>query len=401
LRALLLRLDEKKSQLHRTDGKSASPALLAEIRLGLLGPDRLLLHYHLAEPKSFAWIITEHTIRQFELASRATIEEAAKRAYQFLEEGSPLKERAALQALEELAELVLDPLMASLDREIVLVSSQGSLQYIPLAALPVKRRAEKTRIAEGRFPLLLTHAVGRVPSASVALALASRRPKTDLTEALVIADPHFGAEGPPALENSRREGQRVIAHLDSGRSRLSVGGDAQAVGLQDSETTHRRWLHLATHGQHNAAFPALSRLAFAPAPGNPRPVEFLYGFEIEHLNLGAELVVLSACGSALGGPSRSEGLIGLPTAFFAAGARQVIASLWDVDDYLTVALMDSFYSSLGRGIDPLRALRGAQEDRWRVSPWPMKWATFVYLGPGPVPVAGSLASPTAGPLGFP
>jgi CHAT domain-containing protein len=212
----------------------------------------------------------------------------------------------------------------------------------------------------------------------------------------VIADPGFGAGGPPRLEHSRDEGRRVLGYLNEGNSRLAVGREAHAAWLRDPETAHRRWLHLATHGQHNAAFPALSRLAFAPTAGSARPAAFLYGFEIEHLDLEAELVVLSACGSALGGPSPSEGLIGLPTAFFAAGARQVIASLWDVDDSRTVALMDSFYRSLGRGLDPLRALRKAQEERWRESPWPMPWATFIYEGPGRV--GGSVAPPPASSL---
>jgi CHAT domain-containing protein len=106
-------------------------------------------------------------------------------------------------------------------------------------------------------------------------------------------------------------------------------------------------------------------------------------------------VVLSACGSALGGPSRSEGLIGLPTAFFVAGARQVVASLWSVDDDRTVTLMDNFYGSLDRGVDPLRALREAQEKAWRSSPWPMSWATFIYQGPGGNSARGSSPPPSS------
>jgi len=395
LRTLLLRLDERRGQNLRADGQAVAPASLPEIRRLLLGRDRLLLHYHLAEPRSYAWVITDSTIRQFELASRATIERSAQRAYRFLEEGSTLKERSARRALEELAELVLEPLAAALDREVVLVSSHGALQYIPLGALPVQSRGEGTEAPQERRPLLLAYAVGRVPSASVALALASRRPHALLEGALVIADPRFGAEGLPQLEHSREEARRVLGHLDNSHNRLAVGREALASRLRDAETAHVRWLHLATHGQHDAALPALSRLAFAPLVDSPQPVDFLYGFEIEHLDLGAELVVLSACGSALGGPSRSEGLIGLPTAFFVAGAQQVIASLWDVDDDRTVALMDSFYRSLGRGIDPLRALREAQVERWRESHWPMPWATFIYEGPGLVPVSDSLRSPPA------
>ncbi|MEM8932024.1 MAG: CHAT domain-containing protein, partial [Acidobacteriota bacterium] len=87
----------------------------------------------------------------------------------------------------------------------------------------------------------------------------------------------------------------------------------------------------------------------------------LQAWEIfEDLRLDAELVVLSACGTALGAPVRGEGLVGLERAFQFAGARSVLASLWPVSDQATSRLMERFYRHLKAGSPRDEALRRAQ-----------------------------------------
>ena len=74
-----------------------------------------------------------------------------------------------------------------------------------------------------------------------------------------------------------------------------------------------------------------------------------------------ELVVLSACDTGLGDVAGGEGVLGLQRAFHIAGARNVIASLWQVDDEATSALMRLFYHKLwAQGKTPLESLREAQ-----------------------------------------
>ena len=76
---------------------------------------------------------------------------------------------------------------------------------------------------------------------------------------------------------------------------------------------------------------------------------------------GVQLVVLSACESGLGKQACGEGLLGLQRSFQSAGARNVIASLWAVDDQATCALMAVFYTKLWKeNKPPLEALREAQ-----------------------------------------
>jgi CHAT domain-containing protein len=109
--------------------------------------------------------------------------------------------------------------------------------------------------------------------------------------------------------------------------------------------------------------------------GANRPVQdvlhddrgLLTALEISGLPLQSlELVVLSACDTGLGAMVRGEGVFGLHRAFHLAGARNVIASLWKVDDDATAALMGLFYYKMWReNKPPMLALREAQLEVYR------------------------------------
>ena len=101
------------------------------------------------------------------------------------------------------------------------------------------------------------------------------------------------------------------------------------------------------------------------------------------MSLPAELVVLSACRTALGDRQRAEGLVGLTRGFFYAGASRLLVSLWDVDDEATAELMDRFYRALfEEGLSPAAALRRAQLRMREIPRWqaPFYWAGFVLQG---------------------
>jgi CHAT domain-containing protein len=114
------------------------------------------------------------------------------------------------------------------------------------------------------------------------------------------------------------------------------------------------------------------------------PVEGFLGLrDVYNLRLGADLVVLSGCETALGKEVRGEGLVGLTQGFLYTGAKQVVASLWRVEDRATAELMARFYQGLlVEGRAPAAALRQAQlairrEKRWRS---PYYWSGFVLQG---------------------
>src|SRR4030095_8618917 len=91
------------------------------------------------------------------------------------------------------------------------------------------------------------------------------------------------------------------------------------------------------------------RSAVLLSPGAPEEDGLLQPREIAELALHGKLVVLSSCGSATGTLLRGEGVVGIARAFFQAGARTVVASLWPMRDDEAAAIAGSFYRHLRDG----------------------------------------------------
>ena len=187
-----------------------------------------------------------------------------------------------------------------------------------------------------------------------------------------------------------------------------------------AELPGKRYVHIATHGyfepdhlpsllldaeekqaqvQINEQVQAvgllpglLSGLVFAGVNGTQDPARddgYLCAEEIQHIDMSAcDLVVLSACESALGSARAGEGLMSLRRAFSVAGADTVISSLWKVDDQATAQLMKDFYTNLwqkgmSRG-DALHQAKLRQLRRNRLEndgdALPRTWGAFVLSG---------------------
>jgi CHAT domain-containing protein len=111
---------------------------------------------------------------------------------------------------------------------------------------------------------------------------------------------------------------------------------------------------------------------------------FLRLHEIYNMKLPVDLVVLSACQTALGKEIRGEGMVGLTRGFMYAGAPRVVASLWKIDDRATAEFMKRFYEAMlgEKQLRPAAALQAAQIEMWKTGNWssPYYWAAFVLQG---------------------
>jgi len=108
---------------------------------------------------------------------------------------------------------------------------------------------------------------------------------------------------------------------------------------------------------------------------------FLELGEIVQLDLSSELVVLSSCRSGLGKIDEAEGVIGMQKAFFDAGSKSVMVSLWDVNDKYTSYFMKDFYTQLADGKSKSEALRIAKLNFIKKhSANPYYWSAFVLSG---------------------
>jgi len=403
-----------------------SPATLKlkEIQSRVLDQDTVLLEYELGAQKSFLWVVTSSSVSSFELGPRAQIESAARHVYELLTarnfpiSGETPAARAArvrksdqdyFAAAAQLSDTLLRPAAPQIAGKRLLIVAEGILQYLPFCALPEPGK---------QAPLMVEHEVVTAPSASVLALLrqetAARKPAQQLL--FVAADPVY-SEKDSRLEQHRIE---AVAFKKSGASRGTDSGaaydsepflrlrfsrteaeqiaslvpaaeivkafdfDANRDALMNSNLARFRILHFATHSLLDDERPEFSGIVLSLVDSAGRRQNgFLRLFDIYNLRLNADLVVLSACRTALGAEIRGEGLIGLTRGFFYAGAPRVLASLWQIDDRTGAAFMKPFYEAmLVRHERPAAALRSAQLALWKTKGWdaPYYWAAFTLQG---------------------
>lgn len=187
------------------------------------------------------------------------------------------------------------------------------------------------------------------------------------------------------LPFTRAEARQITRLLKNDQYLQALDYQATLKHFRQASLEDYRIIHLATHGYMDPRWPELSGLAFSRVDPQGRPLEWMLTLsEIFSLRLNADLVVLSACQTALGKEMKGEGVVGLSHGFMNAGARSVVASLWNIQDQATAQLMTHFYRNLlQKNMKPAAALRAAQQNL-RSDPqrkFPYYWAAFTYQGP--------------------
>jgi CHAT domain-containing protein/tetratricopeptide (TPR) repeat protein len=180
----------------------------------------------------------------------------------------------------------------------------------------------------------------------------------------------------PPLPEAAAEARDVARTVP--RSLVRLGRDASEAALKRSPLTDVSILHFASHAVVDPAGLRGTALLLAPGGGEDGVVR---PEELSALTLDADLVVLSACATAVsGGHAGDEGLRGLVAPLIEAGARGVAATLWAVGDQEQRRLMQRFYQRLARGETTAAALRGAKLDAIRAGAAPRDWAATVLWG---------------------
>ncbi|HYU33842.1 MAG TPA: CHAT domain-containing protein [Thermoanaerobaculia bacterium] len=316
------------------------------------------------------------------------------------ENGIPGGDQAVLSSLRQLYHFVLqpvEPLLEGADR--LLILPDGPLHAVPWAAL-VRERAPQDAPMGRSWQFFVEWKPFTVALSATVWAelMSSRERRTSAAQAESVAlgspvfpiaafgdpVPHLAqldAEPPPLaqarlagalrrglplspLPFSRREVES-IAHLFPGQVATFLGAEATEEHAKNLPRG-TRIVHFATHGFVDERLPMSSGLVLTMPDHVDENAEdgFLQVWEIfERVRLDADLVVLSACDSGRGKEVGGEGLLSLTRAFQFAGARAVVASLWQVSDEGSADLMARFYRHLKNGEATADALRGAQLER--------------------------------------
>ena len=176
----------------------------------------------------------------------------------------------------------------------------------------------------------------------------------------------------------------ILALARSKQNFVAMDFAANFKAATGEDVRKSRILHLATHSIINSEFPELSGVILSLVNENGKPQDgFLRLSDIYNLRLNADLVVLSACETALGKEVKGEGIVGLTRGFMYAGAPTVVASLWKVDDRATSDLMQRFYERmLKKNLSPSESLREAQISMIKNQTYvhPFYWAGFNLQG---------------------
>jgi CHAT domain-containing protein/Tfp pilus assembly protein PilF len=336
-----------------------------------LAPDTKLIEYLVSDSGSLAFVVTRDTVVVVDLGiGRHDLTRLVEFARGTLHSnGAATGDSLWRGPLRQLYQYLITPVeetgLLTRATRLVLVPHL-ELHYLPFAAL---------LSGDGQF-LIQRYDLALTPSASVWLALGDR-PATATTAGTLALAPRVAT-----LRASQRE-VAAISRL-GGPDAEVLTGDAATEAAFRREAPTRRVLHLATNGVLNKRNPLFSFVDLAPGEAHDGRLEV---HEVFGLRLAADLVVLSACETGLGSGTvgdvpAGDDWVGLTRAFLHAGAAEVMATLWPVDDWATAGLMERFYEVYAGVRDPAHALAEAQRAllAGRATSHPFYWAGFVAVG---------------------
>ncbi|MDF0644460.1 MAG: CHAT domain-containing protein [Nitrospira sp.] len=329
-----------------------------------LGRQAAMLGFYVGESHTVVFLLQDGNVSAWlRPVGRAALQSQVEVFRQLIQQ-HPKRTGAELSAIhqagQDLLRGILQEPLAAVRKPVLYVSPHGPLHYLPFAAVH-----DGSSYLADRFTLIT------VPSGTV-LTYLGKKGRTSTDSTVVLANPDLGNSAYD-LPFAEQEGDAVKNRRPS--ATLLKRKDAQEIKIRELGPK-ASVLHFATHGKFNAARPLDSALLLAPGGGEDG---ILTAGEIFGLGLPGNLVVLSACETGLGQLATGDEILGLTRAFMYAGAPQLIATLWEIDDQATSELMDQLYAHLGKESAPV-ALRTAQLNVRTRYPHPYYWAGFVAHG---------------------
>jgi len=328
-----------------------------------LPPDTTVVEFYVARGLLLAAILTAHDLALVPVSPASRVRHELQLLHfqlaKFrLGEGyvrtfASAMEEATAAHLGRLYTDLIGPIRPRLTTGRLVVVPHDFLHYVPFHAL-----------LDGTRALLDDFVVSYAPSASVHHLCCAKAASGEGSLVMGIPD--------AAAPHIVREVEEVARCLPA--PRVFLGEEATESVLRRHGATSR-FVHIATHGRFRHDNPMFSSVQL----GTSR----LSLFDLYQLELPAELVTLSGCGTGLNVAEGGDELLGLVRGLLYAGTQSALVTLWDVSDSSTSEFMARFYGCLGKeGHDKGTALQRAMIELRERHPHPYYWAPFVLVGRG-------------------
>jgi CHAT domain-containing protein len=350
------------AEAHEAGLEVATTASLEQIR-AVLPTDATLVEYFRVQDRYLACILTRSELRIIPVTLQPRIQKLLQLLQfqmskfrldpRYLETFSQSLLESTQAHLKNLYQELIAPVRHQLNSKHLVFVQHGPLHYIPFHALH-----------DGESYLIDSFSVSYAPSASI-YALCQSKPANATGDPLILGIPDAQT---PSIQT---EVDALAAMLPN--AKLFVGERATEEVLRHYGG-QSRIVHIATHGYFRQDNPMFSSIRLGDS--------HLSLYDIYHLQLPAELIVLSGCATGLNVVTPGDELIGLMRGLLQAGAQSLVLSLWDVHDASTKDFMIAFYARLQLGQSKAASMRAAMIELRERYPHPYHWAPFSLIGKG-------------------
>ena len=344
-------------------GVQVSSAMSMEQIRSALSSDTALVEFFCAQDRSIACVLTQDNLH----VCQVTVQTRIQKLLQLLQFqmskfrldpqyvatfGQALLESTQAH-LKSLYQELIAPIRHLLEARHIVFVPHGLLHYVPFHALH-----------DGESYLIDRFAISYAPSAAV-YAQCQMKPVTAAGDSLILGVPD---ERTPAILTEVEALARILPN-----AKLFIGNDATEDVLR-TYGPRSKSVHIATHGYFRQDNPMFSSIRLGSSQ--------LSLYDMAHLQLPVELVVLSGCATGLNVVTPGDELMGLVRGLLQAGAQSLVLSLWDVNDDSTKEFMVEFYTGLQQGHSKADAMQIASIRLREQRPHPYYWAPFLLIGKG-------------------
>ncbi len=360
-----------------------------------------LLEYFITDSITFLFTITDTKVDIIPIPfSKKTIHQKTKQLrkaltnYQLLEQNPSLAYKNYTTVAHWFYKNLVAPGLQEKTLENLIVISDGALGHLPFEAFLTKYTQGEVNYSQLDY-LIKEYNISYSYSATLWKENLKMPKKANNQELLACAADYYPSDSTlldirsfydfktrstlQALPAAEKEVQTLSKDFKG----LFLTGAASTEANFKKNAADYSVIHLAMHGILHPRQPILSSLAFTENRDSSEN-NFLQAYEIAHLKLNADLVVLSACETGYGEFEQGEGILSLARSFMYAGTPSLIVSLWQVNDQSTAILMKSFYTYLSQGYSKDRALSQAKLDyinqAQSFAAHPAFWSPFIQLG---------------------